>query len=341
MRTRSRSSANYKLVYQGDGNLVLYNTSNWSAVWNSQTSSTAGMTCMQGDGNLVVYAQGGAALWSSGTYGNNGAYLVVDPAGAIVIRRSNDTSFWGRPFLPGGPPPPPPPSSATVVLVNGTFVNPNDSWIQPGTAEYNAIASTYGVAPDPFPWTSNSLYDVLPPQYSGIVNGGYQLAQYINALPAGEVTVISHSHGGNVVLMSRLWSNRPLRNIVQFATPVNWDFWDYRWVFGYGVAKRCQVSSTADWVQFLGSSPYQIDNFAYSVYYSMVEAYQAYEALRDGDYETAMAYFGVSVYDALVADYWLDTTRIELEGPTYLYGGLGHSELHEPPVWNQMSGPCR
>jgi hypothetical protein len=62
-------------VYQVDGNLVLYQTSNGQPLWASGTAGTSqGITVMQGDGNLVVYDGGGVPVWASNTAGHPGAY---------------------------------------------------------------------------------------------------------------------------------------------------------------------------------------------------------------------------------------------------------------------------
>jgi hypothetical protein len=224
-------------------------------------------------------------------------------------------------------------------LINGSFDDSPD-WAQPGSDEFNAIAATYGAPPRPWQWTSNSLSQVLPPNYSGIISGGFALANFLKSLPPGDVNLISHSHGGNVVLMSQVWSNRPIRRYIQLATPVNWDFGDWRYALGYNVAGRCQASSRADWTQFFGSSPYQVGNFFYSAYRSVAGAIEAFEALIQGDYDSSYWWFAQSVFDAIQADNWLDSTKIEIEGPTFMFGGLGHGDLHEQPVWNAIAPRC-
>lgn len=234
----------------------------------------------------------------------------------------------------------PPPSNTDTFLVNGSF-NESPDWVQPGSAEFSAIAATFGTSPQPWSWTSNSLSEVIPPYYSGILNGGQALANFLNSLPAGEVNLISHSHGGNVVLMSQIWSSRPIRRYIQLATPVNWDFGEWRYALGYTVAGRCQASSKADWKQFFGSSPYQVGNFFYYTYQSVAGAIEAFQSLIGGDYDSAYGWFAQSVFDAWVADSWWDSTKIEVEGDTYMFSGLSHGELHEPPVWNAIAPNCR
>ncbi|MEK6630718.1 MAG: hypothetical protein AABY89_08285, partial [Acidobacteriota bacterium] len=82
--SRTSIDGRFTLIYQGDGNLVLYYGS--SALWASNTSGTTpGRAIMQGDGNLVVYDASGTAVWSSGTYGSPGAYFVVQSDGNLVI----------------------------------------------------------------------------------------------------------------------------------------------------------------------------------------------------------------------------------------------------------------
>ena len=48
---------------------------------------------MQGDGNLVVYSAAGTALWNSGTYGHPGASLVLDDGGTLAINYQG-TVLW-------------------------------------------------------------------------------------------------------------------------------------------------------------------------------------------------------------------------------------------------------
>jgi hypothetical protein len=231
-----------------------------------------------------------------------------------------------------------PPSSTFTFIING--IESDGSWALPGTDFSNAVAATYGAVPEFWFWSSNSWQHVLPPAYSGIFSGAQQLANFLDSLPPGDVNLIAHSHGGNVVLLSQIWSTRPIRRYITMATPVNWDW--YGWRFAQNaVAGRCQASSTADWVQLWGASPYQVGNFVYNVYQSVQGAIQAFDALINGNYEDSYYYFAQSVFDSIQADYWLDTTRIEVEGPTYMFVSLGHTELHTPGAWNAIAPYCQ
>jgi subtilase family serine protease len=84
------ASRNHQLLMQGDGNLVLYNTTNGAAVWNSRTYGNAGAYAVfQNDGNFVVYSANGAVLWYSATYGQSGSqHLSVQDDGNMVIYQS-------------------------------------------------------------------------------------------------------------------------------------------------------------------------------------------------------------------------------------------------------------
>jgi hypothetical protein len=83
----------FRLVYQLDGNLVLYREN--AALWSSSTDGqSAGRTAMQGDGNLVVYDRDGAAAFNSGTHGNPGAALYVDLDGAPSILSTDGRVLW-------------------------------------------------------------------------------------------------------------------------------------------------------------------------------------------------------------------------------------------------------
>lgn len=80
----------YRLVMQGDRNLVLYGPG--GALWNRAGGSRA---VMQGDGNFVLY-DGGTAKWSTGTAGNAGAFLIVQTDGNLVVYSKQSKPLWTR-----------------------------------------------------------------------------------------------------------------------------------------------------------------------------------------------------------------------------------------------------
>jgi hypothetical protein len=87
----------FRLTYQSDGNLVLYDVSSGLGLWSTGTAGTQpGRVPMQGDGNFVVYDAAGVALWASGTSGNPNAYLQVHDDGRLVIYRPDGLALWNR-----------------------------------------------------------------------------------------------------------------------------------------------------------------------------------------------------------------------------------------------------
>lgn len=81
------------LVYQSDGNLVLYD--NFRAVWHTGTNGTSrGKLTMQSDGNLVLRDSTNAAIWNSGTAGNTGAHLELKTNGSYTIYSTTNTELW-------------------------------------------------------------------------------------------------------------------------------------------------------------------------------------------------------------------------------------------------------
>ena len=92
---QSITSANglYKLIMQGDGNLVLYSVSH--ALWSSNTAGKPVVkVIMQGDGNLVLYDLQNKPYWSSGTAGRGVSSLVMQNDGNLVIYDSGNHPTW-------------------------------------------------------------------------------------------------------------------------------------------------------------------------------------------------------------------------------------------------------
>ena len=75
------SDGRYKLIMQGDGNLVLYNSSG-RAIWATNRSGV--FAIVQGDGNFVEYSST-AAVWASNTVGKGGNRLIVQSDGNLVL----------------------------------------------------------------------------------------------------------------------------------------------------------------------------------------------------------------------------------------------------------------
>jgi hypothetical protein len=83
----------YRLVMQGDGNLVEYVGSR--ALWHTHTNGHAGaLARMQSDGNLVVYDANLTALWSSGTGGRTGTFHLDLQNDANLVIRNGSAAIW-------------------------------------------------------------------------------------------------------------------------------------------------------------------------------------------------------------------------------------------------------
>jgi hypothetical protein len=91
------ASGRVRLLYQADGDLVLYDDERRDVLWSSGTSGTPpGRAILQLDGDLVVYGADGSVRWSSGTAGNRNAYLVVQDDGNLVIFSRDGRPIWDR-----------------------------------------------------------------------------------------------------------------------------------------------------------------------------------------------------------------------------------------------------
>jgi hypothetical protein len=86
-------SRQYKLIYQTDGNLVLYRASG-EAAWANGKLTPGGRVTMQTDGNLVSYDSANKALWASRTM-TKGSYLAVQDDGNVVVYGPDSCKpFW-------------------------------------------------------------------------------------------------------------------------------------------------------------------------------------------------------------------------------------------------------
>jgi large repetitive protein len=83
-----------RLVFQADGNLVVYRDDTGAAVWASNTSGYPAATLsFQTDGNLVIY-NGSTVLWASGTDGNADESAIVSASGNVTIVGALGQQIW-------------------------------------------------------------------------------------------------------------------------------------------------------------------------------------------------------------------------------------------------------
>jgi hypothetical protein len=91
-QTLVSADGRYRLVMQGDGNLVIYSINR--ALWSTNTAGHPGArTIMQGDGNLVVYDTANKPLWFSGTAGSGQSNLLMQTDGNLVIYNSSKATW--------------------------------------------------------------------------------------------------------------------------------------------------------------------------------------------------------------------------------------------------------
>jgi hypothetical protein len=90
----SSPDGKYRLVYQREGDLVLYGPDR-TRVWSSETlGETAGRAIMEAGGGLVVYDADGSEVWTAGTGGHPGAYVVVENDGRVAIYAPGHVRLW-------------------------------------------------------------------------------------------------------------------------------------------------------------------------------------------------------------------------------------------------------
>lgn len=81
------------LVFQADGNLVLYKKGN-QVVWNSVTYNKGAVRAVfQADGNLVIYNAQGVALWNTGTSVGENAFLQIQNDSIFIMQHH---PIWAR-----------------------------------------------------------------------------------------------------------------------------------------------------------------------------------------------------------------------------------------------------
>ena len=145
----------FRLLYQPDGNLVLYDDTDGTAAWNTGTAAGgAGQAILQSDGNFVVYDAQGNPAFFTGTGGNPNARLVLQDDGNIVIYNASDQPVWDRiggatpaPAPTPTPTPTPTPGGTNVIGQGSSALPPLTLLFVPFSA---TAAGTIGVSID---WT--------------------------------------------------------------------------------------------------------------------------------------------------------------------------------------------
>ncbi len=230
-----------------------------------------------------------------------------------------------------------PPSGGVTILVNGSF-DDDPSWIQSSDPEYQAIAATFGDAPTDYQWNPNGA--IYAPDYPDIYNGGSALANFINSLnipPSQPLSIVAHSHGGNVVKIASYSISHRIDYLVDLGTPQNWDLPEINLA---AVGSYCQVSSLVDYVQFAGSSPGQIGAYGYAQGEAGIYSYNEAQDLLSNSYDQALIDAEELAFWQANAFGWWMSSKLAVGAYNVLYLNPSHSDLHTAYWWSVLSHDC-
>jgi hypothetical protein len=203
----------YRLVMQGDGNLVLLKESTMTPVWDANTNVNPGAyAALQGDGNFVVYSAANAALWNSKTSHTAVHHLTIDQRGAVTIYDVDGNITWSSiPTSTGGAG-----TLASVLneawgyknktlqeLQSGTGARGQGLWPGGATARWNTYGGDWCAVfmsellrnnNIPFNPSSYGIYNEFPARYSTPKAG--DLIYYVSSATSGHVgLVVSVTNG--------------------------------------------------------------------------------------------------------------------------------------------------
>jgi hypothetical protein len=100
MEIRQSCDCGFKLIFQNDGNLVVY-AANGNVIWHANSHNKGGVkACMQGDGRFVIYTVNDSPIWYSQWYiqnGDTGAVgLIQGDANFVVYTGYNTPTAQAR-----------------------------------------------------------------------------------------------------------------------------------------------------------------------------------------------------------------------------------------------------
>lgn len=93
-RWYNSSEHNHSLIFQNDGNLVVYDNGDSDPIWNSNTQNRGARAVFQRDGNLVIYDNRGNVVFSSDTAGKGAGNLQLQSDGNLVIYTRGGRALW-------------------------------------------------------------------------------------------------------------------------------------------------------------------------------------------------------------------------------------------------------
>ena len=87
-------SGSFTLIYQNDGNLVVYRADGTPIWWTSTDGTNPGAVTVTPDGGVILSDASGSVLWSAGTDGHPGDALVMQDSGALQVVDVNGAVLW-------------------------------------------------------------------------------------------------------------------------------------------------------------------------------------------------------------------------------------------------------
>ncbi|HZQ52831.1 MAG TPA: hypothetical protein VFB14_11580 [Bryobacteraceae bacterium] len=157
-------------------------------------------------------------------------------------------------------------------------------------------------------------------------------------IPANQpLSIVAHSHGGNVVKIASYSISHRIDYLVNLGTPQNWDLPEINLA---AVGNYCQVSSLIDYVQFAGSSPVQIGAYGYAQTEAGIYSYNEGLDIYNGDYNQALSDAEeIAFWQANASGWWM-SAKLAVGAYNVLYLNPSHSDLHTADWWPSISYDC-
>jgi cell wall-associated NlpC family hydrolase len=196
----------YRLIQQGDGNLVFYGP-NGHWLWNTNTDGKpANRLAVQADGNMVIYTKTNKILWQTATNKNKGGSLQVQNDGNVVLYTAAHKAIWNskaarnieRP--PVKPPVVSPIKADAAIAYARAQIGKPYKWAAVGPNSFDCSGLTmmsWRAAGVSLPRTSQQQYNALPKYpYSQAQKGDLI---FFGKSPTGIFHVAIYSGNGQMV----------------------------------------------------------------------------------------------------------------------------------------------
>lgn len=204
----------FRLILQGDGNLVLYGPGGHA--WASNTvGSQAANAAMQGDGNFVLYNSQSKPVWATNT-SSPGSWLVLQSDRNIVIYSDKGKALWASGTAEPSPPLPPIlPAPDPDKLLPGQSLDRGDAIVSQDdrfhfTLENDGNLTLRDVSKNVLVWQTNTGAATDPPSLAAMQSDGNfvlydtqsKAVWATNTATAGPASFLVIQDDRNVVLYS-------------------------------------------------------------------------------------------------------------------------------------------